>query len=224
MGIAFFDLDRTLLTVNSARLWILRERRLGRIGRRDLVRAMGWAVAYRVGITGLEGALEKAAQTMKGKESALLMAETRTFWNEELVSTLRPGARPAIARHRAAGDLVVLLTSSTPYVALLAREALAMDEHLSTRFEEENGILTGRLVEPMCYGEGKRTLAEDFVASRGGSMAKVTFYTDSAADLPLMKHVGMPVCVSPDPRLARHARRRGWRVEDWGEAQRPSAR
>lgn len=215
MGVAFFDLDRTVLSVNSAHLWILRERRLGRIGRRDLARALAWGGAYRLGMARIESVLEEAVATLKGKVSATLLEETRRFWDEEVAGTIRPGARPAIERHRLAGDRVVLLTSSTPYISVVAWESLGLDDYLCTRFEEEDGILTGRTAGPLCYGEGKLVAARTWVGAAGMGLDQVTFYTDSYADRPLLEAVGHPVCVDPDPRLARLARRNGWRVERW---------
>jgi hypothetical protein len=37
-------------------------------------------------------------------------------------------------------------------------------------------------------------------------------YSDSASDLPMLRAVGNPVAVNPDPELAEVAKREGWRV------------
>lgn len=215
-SVAFFDLDGTLLAVNSARLWILRERRLERIGRRDLARGIAWAAAYRLGLSAITSAIEDAVATLEGRVPQDLQAETWTFWREELDRQIRPGAREALSRHRAAGDRVVLLTSSTPFAARCAQEALGLEDRLSMRLEERDGRLTGRVIPPLCYAEGKLEIALRWLERAGTDLEHATFYTDSFADLPVLERVGRPVCVCPDPRLARAARRRGWAVEDWG--------
>jgi phosphoserine phosphatase len=78
-----------------------------------------------------------------------------------------------------------------------------------------DGAFTGRLVEPLCYGVGKLARARELAARVGFDLDEATFYSDSYTDLPLLEAVRTPVAVNPDPRLARLARRRGWRVERW---------
>lgn len=42
MSLALFDLDRTLLAVNSGHLWLRAEWRAGRVGLRDAAWAVWW--------------------------------------------------------------------------------------------------------------------------------------------------------------------------------------
>ena len=55
---AFFDVDGTLLAVNSARLWVEDARRRGELGRRDLARALGWLLRYKLAMVELDAILE----------------------------------------------------------------------------------------------------------------------------------------------------------------------
>jgi len=70
-------------------------------------------------------------------------------------------------------------------------------------------------VDPFCYGEGKVVRAERLAESLGFDLKESIFYSDSYTDLPLLLRVGEPVVVNPDPRLAREAKKRRWRVEAW---------
>jgi phosphoserine phosphatase len=67
-------------------------------------------------------------------------------------------------------------------------------------------------VDPICYGDGKRVLAEELAAAEGLDLDQSWFYTDSYTDLPMLRRVGHPVATNPDPRLARLARREGMQV------------
>jgi phosphoserine phosphatase len=58
--------------------------------------------------------------------------------------------------------------------------------------------------------------AESFAREANVGLGECAFYTDSYADLPVLKAVGRPVAVNPDRRLRREATRRGWEVVDWG--------
>ncbi|KAB2893404.1 MAG: HAD-IB family hydrolase [Kofleriaceae bacterium] len=125
-----------------------------------------------------------------------------------------PAARHAVAAHRAAGDVVVLATGAPQYAALAVARGLGIEHTLCSRLEVDGGRFTGRLAA-MCFGPHKVTLAERFAAEHGIDLARSTFYSDSFNDLPMLERVGGAVAVNPDVRLWRHARRRGWRIEQW---------
>ncbi len=215
MALAFFDLDGTVISVNSASLWIRREYELGRIGASRLVEAALWFSLYRVGLTRMESALHRAAATLKGASEEQLAQETRQFWEERVKVSIRHGARRAVDRHRRRGDRIVLLTSSSPYISAPAVEDLGMDDFVCTRFQVHGGRLTGRILLPICYGPGKLQRARAYADQLDEDLGEATFYTDSMADRQVLEAVGHPVCVSPDPRLARLARRSGWLVQGW---------
>ncbi len=215
-GIAFFDMDRTILSINSASLWVRAERREGRIQRRELLVAFGWIARYQLGFARMEEALRAAVGTLEGDLEEEVEARTRAFWDRELAHQIRPGAVDAVARERALGRKLVLLTSSSPYLSRPAVEQLALDDYLCNRFEVAEGRFTGRPIEPLCYGPGKRHYAEQFAEAEGVALSECSFYTDSFSDLAALEVVGQPVAVNPDPRLTRAARKRGWPIEDWG--------
>ena len=131
------------------------------------------------------------------------------------LSHVADAGRAAVARHEAEGDVLAIVTGSTPYAALpLARE-LGIPHVAATRLEVDDGCFTGRVTKPMGYGHGKVVLAEGLAAAHDFSLAESTFYSDSITDLPLLERVKTPVVVNPDRRLRRVAKRRGWRIETW---------
>jgi len=217
--IAFFDLDRTLLSVNSATLWVMSERRLGFISTSQALRAAAWLFRYRLGMGSMEEALGTAIASLAGVREADLRDRSARFYASEVRPTFRPGGIEALRAHQARGDARVLLTSSSLYLSELVAAELALDGVVCTRFEVgPEGRLTGRSVGPPCFGAGKRAAALAYAESRGQSLGECTFYTDSFSDLPVLEAVGQPVVVHPDPRLRREAARRGWPVVDWGKA------
>jgi HAD superfamily hydrolase (TIGR01490 family) len=220
---AFFDLDGTLLTVNSAASWVRRERRLGRVGKRQIARALLLFAAYRLSVLDIESAMAEALSTVKGVDEETLRAATNAWYREEIAPKAAPGGFDAIARHRRDGDRLVLLTSSSPYASACAVEQFGLDAALCTRFEVEGGVFTGRVVKPYCFGAGKVTLAEEYAAREGLDLRASAFYTDSYTDLPMLERVGRPFIVQPDPRLRWEARRRRWPVLDWRRAAGASA-
>lgn len=215
-AIAFFDLDRTLIAGNSAKAWVKRQVREGRMSRREAAQAGVWMGLYHLGLADMPRLIRGAVRALEGDPEADLAARSRAFWDEEIADTIRPGARETVERHRARGDRLVVLTASSPYLGEAAREALRMDGVLSNRFEVAHGRFTGVAIEPLCFGAGKAELAKKVAASHGLTLADCAFYTDSVTDLPAMEAFGAPVAVHPDPRLRRAARRRNWPIETWG--------
>jgi HAD superfamily hydrolase (TIGR01490 family) len=212
---AFFDLDGTLLTVNSARLWLRRERRVGRIGALQVARAALRLGAYRVGILDMAETLRAALATYAGMEEDALRAETQAWWREEVRPFVAAGARAVLDRHRRDGERLVLLTSSSRYASEMAREEFGLDDALFQGYEVRDGRLTGAPLMPICYGPGKVEVAEAWARRSGVELGESSFYTDSSTDLPMLERVAHPFTVHPDPRLRRVAKARGWPILDW---------
>ena len=212
---AFFDLDGTLLTVNSATLWIKRQRRLGLIRKRDAARASLYLGAYWLGFLDIESALVAALATLRDTSEESVRGETQTWWREEVRPYIAPGAREVLARHRLRGDQLVLLTSSSLYASEMAREEFGLDAVLCQRYEVKAGRFTGQPIRPICYGAGKVAVAEAWAKERGVDLAQSSFYSDSSTDVPMLERVGSAFAVHPDPRLRFIARARGWPRLDW---------
>lgn len=216
-AIAFFDMDLTLLAVNSGSLWVRRELALGHISRLQALRASLWLARYHLGFASMQQALLRAIAYLQGREEHAMRSHTLTFFEEQVRVHYRPGALRALAEHRAAGDRLVLLTSSSNYLSELVADELGLHAVLCNRFEVDgSGRYTGRPLGELCYGEGKLSYARTYAQSAGVDLAACSFYTDSYSDLPVMQAVGRPVAVHPDRRLRREARRRGWPVVLWG--------
>lgn len=216
MSIAFFDLDKTLISVNSGRLWVSREWVMGRISKRQAARALLWLTQYRLGLATIEGAVAQALLGLKGTAASDIKDRSDALYDSRLRALFRPGALRALEEHRRRGDVCVLLTSSLNYLADRVGAELGFDAVLCNRLEVDGGLHTGRTVGPICFGEGKLTHARHEAQTRRVALGDCCFYTDSFSDLSVMEAVGRPVAVNPDPRLRRRARRKGWEIADWG--------
>ena len=216
-SVAFFDLDKTLISRNSATLWIRFELAAGRVTRWQALHALTYVVRYSLGAADMTDAIRRSVATVAGQPEAEMRERARVFYDQLVRPLFRPGARLALDAHRAAGDRLVLLTSSSNYMSEMVCRDLHLDDFVCNRFEvDAAGNYTGRPFEPLCFGAGKVELARHHVAQSGGSLADASFYTDSHSDLPMLEAVGRPVAVHPDPRLRRLAKRRGWQILDWG--------
>lgn len=218
MSVALFDLDRTLIDVNSGHLWVRHEWREGNIGVRQAAWAGWWLLRYRLGrVEGLDGVFEAAARAIAGESESALEARVERWFDQEVRRHLRPGGRAALERHREAGDRLVLATSGTLYAARAAAAAFGLDDVVCTELEVVDGVFTGQ-VGVLAVGRGKLDAVAAWAAREGVSLADCAFYSDSYTDVTLLEAVGTPVVVHPDGKLRRAAAERGWPVEDWGFA------
>jgi HAD superfamily hydrolase (TIGR01490 family) len=213
---AFFDLDRTLLDMNSSTLWAKHELLGGRISIRQFGRVLVWNVLYHLSLIDIETAFQEAVAHYRGRSYDGLDAETRDWFARDVAHHVRPGAIRSLQEHRQLGHQLVLLTSASAFASRAARDTWQLDDFLSNDFPaDEEGKLRGTFVPPLCHGAGKVRRAEAWASERGIDLANCYFYTDSYSDAPMLKAVGYPRVVSPDPRLKRAARRLGWPILQW---------
>ena len=107
---------------------------------------------------------------------------------------------------------MAIVSGATRYAVEPIARHLGVEHMLFTALEVEQGRLTGRVIEPICFEEGKVYWLRHFIDDHRIDLARSYFYTDSVTDLPLLDLVGHPVVVNPDPRLYRTAVRRRWPV------------
>jgi HAD superfamily hydrolase (TIGR01490 family) len=221
---AFFDLDRTLIDVNSGTLYARHEYQSGRISTGQLVTSFLYMGLYYLSLVDIEAAYGKALEHYRGEPSDALLERTRIWFDKDVAHRLQPGAKAALEEHRQLGHPLVLLTSSSPYMAQTVTGTWGLDAWIANRFPtDERGLLLGQLEPPFCYGPGKVVRAERWAGEHGVDLGRSYFYTDSYSDLPMLERVGNPRVVQPDPRLRRLARQRGWPILDWKGAPAPAS-
>jgi HAD superfamily hydrolase (TIGR01490 family) len=212
---AYFDLDGTLLAVNSAKLWLRREWKNGRINAYQGIRGVGFLLLYRAGVANIENATTAALNTIIGIEEQAVIDWTENWYDTDVAHHAAPGSWATIEAHREAGHALILLTSSSPYEAKKALAHYNLESSLSSHYEVTDGKFTGNPVLPLCYGAGKIHYAEAHAKEANIDVDNSYFYTDSYTDLPMLERVANPRIINPDGRLARTSRKRGWPIIDW---------
>ena len=201
-GAAFFDLDRTLLRGASGPLIT---EALVNAGVVPAGRLRGQDFIYRIynliGETLPSMALARGAALAAKGWSADAVRKAGVLAADRLADVVAPYARPLIDEHRRAGRPVVLATT-TPHdlVAPLA-ERLGFDDVVATRYAEADGVYTGALEGEFVWATGKRAAVARWASTNGVDLAESYAYSDSFYDLPLLRAVGRPHAVNPDPRL-----------------------
>jgi HAD superfamily hydrolase (TIGR01490 family) len=216
MKAALFDMDRTLVRKETASLYVRYQRDLGEAGWRDQLRVLWWVAQYTLGVIDAPTVAGRAMRSFAGMKESALAEKCRDWFPRYVERHVADEGRRAVARHRERGDVIAIVTGASPYAARPLAERLGIEHLVTSELEVgPDGCFTGKIVDPLCYGAGKVARAERLASALGFTLGEATFYSDSYTDLPLLERVAVPVAVNPDPRLARIARRRGWRLERW---------
>ena len=211
---AFFDMDNTLLRVDSGMSWVRFLYRRGELPPRMVAKALYWQALYKLAVLDMDTVFTRLVEDLRGDSEAEMIAKCEIWYRDHVAPEVAPAARVAIEHHRQAGHVVVLATGSTQYAARPVAHGVGIEHVLSSELEVERGVFTGRPAA-FCFGHHKVALAERWAERHGVDLATSYFYSDSYNDLPMLERVGTAVAVNADARLRRHAKRRGWQVIDW---------
>lgn len=216
---AFFDLDRTLISGSSAFTLAIQARRAGMIPTTEFVRDSWGAITFKLfgssddTTAAVRQRILKAVTGMPQSDLQALNAEVLP----RLLDKLRPEARRLLDRHRHAGRDTFIVSAAPQEIVEPLAHSLGMTSGIGTRSVVVDGVYTGELAGPFCYGEGKVEAISELAVWNGYELDQCYAYSDSASDLPMLEAVGHPVAVNPDGKLERHARRHGWPIVIFSE-------
>ncbi|MBW2313609.1 MAG: HAD family hydrolase [Deltaproteobacteria bacterium] len=220
---AFFDMDKTLICENSGSLYMKYRYERGELTGWDLVKGLGAYLQYKAGVLDIADWTESMLSQFKGESEAEMEREAAVWFEECVAETVYPEAAEVVQGHLDAGHIVAIVSGSMRFVVQPLALRLGIPHVLYTRLEVEDGLFTGRVIEPICMEEGKIYWLQQFIEEERIDLAKSWFYTDSITDLPLLDLVGHPVVTNPDPFLYREAVRRRWPVKLFKSPMEPAA-
>jgi putative phosphoserine phosphatase / 1-acylglycerol-3-phosphate O-acyltransferase len=210
---AFFDMDHTVLSASSGRLYVKYLMQTGRLSWWRWANISRFIAAYALGFIDFPYLMSRLMLYAADEDEAATWRLSERWFQEMLRHHIAPAACDRIAGHRKKGHHVAIVSAATPYAVKMVAEAVGCGSaYLATRLEVMDGKFTGALVEPACYGAGKVTLARAYAADHGIDLALSYFYTDSESDLPLLEAVGNPIAVNPSRKLRNIATTRGWPI------------
>jgi len=216
MNLALFDLDHTLLPIDSDYAW------------GEFTNQMGWndPVAFKAKndqfyADYLAGALDihdyvrfatEAVRLRGPEEAAKAHAQ---FMKETILPQIKPQALELVKAHQAAGDHVMIVTATNEFVTRPIAQAFGVQELIAVELARDSeGWITGEISGVPSFKEGKVLRVEQWLIAhqKNWQDVQITFYSDSINDLPLLQQAQIPVAVNPDTRLRQLATDRGWRI------------
>lgn len=217
MNIALFDLDHTLLPLDSDYEW---GQFLVRIGAVDPVafakRNAAFYQQYEEGTLDPVEYLEFALGTLARFPRYQLDAWHHQFMEEVIRPAIRPAACDLVKRHQDAGDLVAIITATNRFVTGPIAEAFGIAHLLAAEPElDAEQQITGRLRGIPTSGPGKVIHTREWLSTMGktlDSFERSYFYSDSQNDIPLLSVVSNPIATNPNALLKAHAQAHGWPI------------
>ncbi len=144
-------------------------------------------------------------------EDRLLLLADDAF-DKVLRPAIFPAARDLVARSKAEGHEVVIVSGALDFLMTRLARELGADDVIANRLEFSRGIATGRMIPPVVAGPTKAVLVREHARARGHDLDRCFAYSDSYSDVPMLSVVGNAAAVNPDAALARLARAHRWPV------------
>jgi len=222
MKLTLFDLDYTLLPIDSDYAWGVFTSSIGwtdalEFNRRNDI----YLSQYKAGTLDIHDYVRFATAAMRQQGALRSHAAHADFMRTVVLPAIQPQALALVRAHNQAGDVVVMITATNEFVTRPIAKAFGVEELIALELERDtapggNGWITGEIHGVPSFREGKITRFEQWLTARGLAWADVesTFYTDSINDLSLLEKVTHPVATNPDERLRAIASQRGWRILD----------
>lgn len=219
--LALFDLDHTLLDVDSDYLW----------GEYIVTHGLVDEAQYRTANQAfyeqyIDGSLdateynEFVAQFLTTLPLERLHALREDYIKYEIEPHMRPKAITVLREHIELGHDVVIISATNDFVVSAIAERFGIEEAnvLATPLEIIDERYTGKLTDKPNFKEGKIYHLNKWIDKQllaGIEFEKTYAYSDSKNDIPLLEWANIPICVSPDDALHAHALAHRWAVEDW---------
>ena len=145
-------------------------------------------------------ALNRRVALLRGQKSDLLeqVYQTRI--------TLKPGARTLVQTMRANGAYCVLVSGGFTFFTGRIAARLGFHEHLGNELLFENGLVTGKVREPVLGRGAKRVTMDRLCRDRGLDRGDVLAVGDGANDIEMLLAAGLGVALHAGPAVRDAAR------------------
>ena len=216
--LALFDLDHTLLPLDSDYEWGEFTIRIGWTDREEFGRRnKAFYDDYVAGRLDVHDYVRFATEAVRLRGPDAAAQAHAQFMRDVIAPAIHERARALVQKHRDAGDEVLIITATNEFVTRPIAQELGVPQLLALELERDtDGWITGDIRGVPTMREGKVLRMEQWLAERDLDWQDVdsTFYSDSMNDVPLLEKVNHPVATNPDPRLRALAQQRGWRILD----------
>lgn len=217
MRLVLFDLDHTLLPIDSDHAWGEFTTQIGwtdavEFGRRN----DAFYAQYKEGTLDVHEYIRFATEPIRRRGLAAALEARERFMRQVIEPALRRPALELVRRHQRVGDQVIIVTATNEFITRPIADRFGVEELIAVQLERDAlGEFTGEIHGTPSFRDGKVKRLDEWLEARGlgwAGLQSSVFYSDSPNDLALLERVGEPVATNPDPVLRDLATRRGWRI------------
>ena len=219
---ALFDFDGTIIAGYSATAMLREKLQRREMSVEEIAETANVIAQHSLGTIGFSGLMSGAAKFMKGVEEESFVAFGEELYKKHIARKIYPETRAIIEAHQAKGHRVAIISSATIYQIEPTARDLGIADVKCSSYEIEDGVFTGGIIRPLCFGEGKVLAAEELAAEYGLDLDQSFFYSDSDDDIELLERVGKPRPLNPNMKLKAIADERGWPVQRFASRGTPS--
>ena len=218
MKLALFDLDHTLLPIDSDYAWGVYTTDIGWTDNDHFrQRNDAFYAHYQAGTLDIHDYVRFSTQATRLKGAAEAARAHAQFMQTVVLPVIQPQALALIGAHAQAGEQIIIVTATNEFITRPIATALGVSELIAVELERDaSGWINGEIKGTPSFREGKVTRVNQWLAEHQITWgdADITFYSDSINDLALLEKATHPVATNPDPRLRTLATERGWRILD----------
>ncbi|MBN1413314.1 MAG: HAD-IB family hydrolase [Spirochaetales bacterium] len=211
---AFFDIDKTLISVFSEQAFALRMLKKGHLGFHKVLLILFSYIVYSLIEIKDHEKTKKAAVRLIMKNQPV--EKSNRLYDEYFQSTLQytiyDEMKKEIERHRREGRKLVLISSSVDLIVSRFRDHLNFDKYYAARLEKKDCLYTGEILGRVFNGRRKAEAVREFAEAEKIDLKKSYAYGDYRDDRYMLELVGHPVAVNPDKTLKQIAGERGWAI------------
>ena len=211
----FFDLDKTIITINSGSVLVRQAYKSGLMSTGDLLSAIWQSFLYKSNLGDTNLIISRMGRWVRGLTVKSVTDLSENIVSQFLVKAIRPEIYSEISYHKEREADLVILSSALSSICKPIGEYLGFNNIICTEMEVTDGVLTGFPAGQFCFEKEKQIRLLDYCKKNNYDLGETWCYADSISDFPVLEVVGHPVCVVPDRRLALIARDKGWKIYDW---------
>ncbi len=214
--LTLFDLDHTLIPIDSDQSWGAFTTRVGWTDEGEFTKQNdAFYQDYCNGVLDIRAYVRFSTHAIRVRSIEETQLMQMRFLKEVIEPQIRPAALDLIREHRERGDRLVIVTATNEWVTRPIADHFGIEDLIAVELErDEQGQITGEIAGIPSLGEGKLKRLQQWMQNQGlyAQDVETTFYSDSINDVPLLSWVNHPIATNPDDRLRAIALDRGWPI------------
>jgi HAD superfamily hydrolase (TIGR01490 family) len=210
--LVIFDLDHTLLRVNSSFCFGVYLYKKKYISLFSLVYCFYYYLKYKFFGLSLDS-LNKVIfeKIFKYKKYSFLKSCIESFLDADFDKICNGVILNELEKRKKEGSRILILSASPIFIVDEIADRFGVSSCFASTYKKDS---FGRLTDVLqtLDGESKLCYVRHFISQFNIMYENITFFSDSCDDLPLLNVVGNPICVNPSKKLKNICYKNNWKI------------